>query len=219
MRSGRRGSIRDPQPGPPDGLLRALRVGGGKYGRCGSAWQSGRSLSPTGAEAHVPPATRSSVSPLMAGRCGRSIGEAGLFHFVSPRGTTECQEAPTGMCRGLLGGHYGVGLQQRQTAVQKPRQPRTQIEASRQSRASRDPRGGSTSPSGARSRSTMASSASAVALPWRLSGIAVSHSADPACNVSNVPTASRQRCGRLRRSVGWRGRVTAVSGATCWRAR
>ena len=45
----------------------------------------------------------------------------------------------------------------------------------------------------------MASSASAVALPWRLSGSAASQSAYAACSVSNVPTASRQRWGRLRR--------------------
>ena len=37
------------------------------------------------------------------------------------------------MCHGLLGGHCGVGPQQWQTAVQKPRQPRMQIEASRKS--------------------------------------------------------------------------------------
>ena len=36
--------------------------------------------------------------------------------------------------------------------------------------------------------------------------------------MSNVPTASRQRCGRLRRSVGPRGLVTAVADAACWRA-
>jgi hypothetical protein len=57
----------------------------------------------------------------------------------------------------------------------------------------------------------MASSASAVALSWRLSGSAASQSAYSDCSVNNVPTASRQRWGRLRRSVGRRGRVTGRS--------
>jgi hypothetical protein len=64
-----------------------------------------------------------------------------------------------------------------------------------------------------KSRSTMASCASAVALSCRLHGSAVSQSAQSACSASNMMTASRQRWGRLRRSVGRCVRI--VIGAGC----
>ena len=58
----------------------------------------------------------------------------------------------------------------------------------------------------------MASSACAVGLSHRLSGRVLSQSAYSACSASSSLTASRQRLGRLRRSIGRRVRIVTATG-------
>jgi len=78
---------------------------------------------------------------------------------------------------------------------------------------------GSVSSRAVRSRSAMASSASAVVLSRRLSGNVSSHAAYSACSASSSTTASRQRWGRLRRSAERLVRAMAAAGCVMQRAR